>query len=343
MDFEKVKEQYEKYSHTAEIFRRVLVEQLEVILNRNKLTLGVPIESRVKVLSSIINKDKRKPHNFNSLLELDDFVGIRLIFLFKRDLASVMTCLSNDFIILKSEDKSEGLEEDKFGYQSHHYVIKLPDEWLKVPSLSAFVNFKAEIQVRTLSQHIWAATSHKLQYKKEHNVPLPLRRAINRVSALLEVVDLEFERVLIEREGYVEKINDSYGVKDDATLNVELLKLIAEQELPSENKDDEDEDFDDLLSELLENNITTVGALLEPLREGLPEALNQSKKTASDLLKLYEDDEFYDEEDEKELPRWKKGIYYSHVGLIRVSMVHAIEGYIRREINEEDDEVEEDD
>lgn len=335
MDFEKIKEQFNNCSHTAELFRAFLVEQIEKVLELNQLTLGVPVESRVKTLSSVINKDKRKPQNFNSLLELDDFIGLRLIFLFKRDLASVLKCLSKDFVILKYEDKSEGLEEDKFGYQSYHYVVKLPDEWLKVPTLAEFKNFKAEIQVRTLSQHIWAATSHKLQYKKEHNVPLPLRRAINRVSALLEVVDLEFERVLLEREGYVEKINELTEINGNAELNVDLLKLIAEQELPPENKETEDEDFDDLLSELLRNNITTINDLLVPLRQGLPHALEDSKLTAKQCLRAYENNASFDDDDDKEVPRWRKGIYYSHVGLIRISMVHAVKNYKRLEDEDE--------
>lgn len=55
---------------------------------------------------------------------------------------------------------------------------------------------KAEVQVRTVTQHVWAAASHVLQYKQEASVPLPVRRSIYRVSALLETVDLEFERVL---------------------------------------------------------------------------------------------------------------------------------------------------
>lgn len=327
MKIDKIKEDYDSYSNKADIFRRVLVEQIEKILSLKGLTLGVPVESRVKTLSSILNKDKRKPSNYNTLLELDDFVGVRLVFLFKRDLINAMECLTNSFVILKSEDKSESLDADRFGYQSHHYIVKIPDEWLTVPTFSGFDDFKAEIQVRTLSQHIWATTSHKLQYKKEHDVPLPLRRAINRVSALLEFVDLEFERVLIERESYVDKINESQGIRHEALLNVDLLKIIALQELPLECQDEGHEDFDDLMDELIENGVTTVGSLLDSLHKGLPDTLEESKRLARSSLKSYEEDDFYDDEDEREVPRWKKGVYYSHVGLIRISMVKAIEGY----------------
>lgn len=59
MTDEELKEQHSIYGSVAELFRRVMVEQIDVILSENKLSLGVPIESRVKTLSSIINKDNR--------------------------------------------------------------------------------------------------------------------------------------------------------------------------------------------------------------------------------------------------------------------------------------------
>lgn len=332
MEYEELKEQHAVHGGVAEFFRRMMVEQIEIILAKNKLTLGVPVESRVKSVSSIINKDKRKALQISSITDLDDFVGIRLIMLFKRDLEKVITCLKENFVILKAEDKLEDLAEDKFGYQSYHFVIQAPQEWLMVPSFAGFGGLKVEVQVRTLSQHIWAATSHKLQYKKEQNVPLPLRRAIHRVSALLEVVDFEFERVLSEREDYIEKIAVDKEINNEATLDVDLLKLIANNELPVINKDvNEDEDFDDLLSELINNNILTAGELLEHLRSGLPEALKDDKRKVKAILKSWGDDEEdMDDEDRNSLQRCKSGVYYTHVGLIRMSMSYAIgDDYIK--------------
>jgi len=335
VDNERIKEQYAVYSGVADIFRRVMVEQIETILLKNNLTLGVPIESRVKALSSIINRDKRKPLSIDSINELDDFIGIRLILLFSRDVDQVLLCLKDNFVILKEENKSDELDEDKFGYQSYHYIVRPPVEWLKVPSFSHFDGFKIEVQVRTLSQHIWAASSHKLQYKKEQNVPLPLRRAIHRVSALLEVVDLEFERVLAERAGYVDKLSNEVQLNRDATLDVDLLKMIASNELPDKNKSDK-EDFDDLHSELIFNNITTVGSLLDNLKKGLKEAIAEDKRVAERLLS---DGKAFDESNDNEKARAKQGVYFSRVGLIRLSMNNALgDSYIINSSGEEGDE-----
>ena len=70
---------------------------------------------------------------------------------------------------------------------------------------------------------------HTLQYKQEDSVPAPMRRAIHRVSALLEVVDLEFERLLKERESYR---SDSGPINTDAILNVDLLEHLLDALLP---------------------------------------------------------------------------------------------------------------
>lgn len=322
MDLQKIKEEHLEKRSLAELFRETLVEQIGIVLSQDDITLGVPIESRVKDFESIFNKGERKSLDIDSILQLDDFIGVRVILLFKRDIEKVENSLRGKFLVVKSEDKSQALEEDKFGYQSHHHIIEFPDSWLNVPSFSNFKGFKAEVQVRTLSQHIWAATSHKLQYKKEHNVPLPLKRAINRASALLEVVDLEFERVLIEREGYVKTISDQSKLDDQRVLDIDIIKVIAEKELPKENRVEE-EDFNDILSELLLNGINTVGVFRSNLEKGLPEALRKDAEEALSRSKSYDQGIVYSSQD---IERALKGVFYSHVGLIRISMVNALRG-----------------
>jgi hypothetical protein len=53
-------------------------------------------------------------------------------------------------------------------------------------------DLKAEVQVRTVLQHAWAAISHALQYKHEQEVPKHLARQLFRLSGLLELADEEF-------------------------------------------------------------------------------------------------------------------------------------------------------
>jgi hypothetical protein len=77
-----------------------------------------------------------------------------------------------------------------------HFVVEFPEPWFVVPTIGPMRGLRAEIQVRTHAQHIWADASHILQYKKESSVAPKTRRDIHRIAALLETVDLEFEKVL---------------------------------------------------------------------------------------------------------------------------------------------------
>lgn len=65
----------------------------------------------------------------------------------------------------------------------------------KLPENEAFSGLKAEIQVRTVLQHAWAALDRKLRYNNEEDIPREVRRKLFRVSALLEIADENFSEV----------------------------------------------------------------------------------------------------------------------------------------------------
>jgi putative GTP pyrophosphokinase len=206
------------------------------------------------------------------------------------------------------------LQDDQFGYGSIHYEVQPPKSWLAIPTLKQLDGLRAEIQVRTSSQHIWAAASHILQYKRETHVPIPLRRAINRAAAFLETVDLEFERVLIERQEYTKLI--SKGV-NDLPLNVESMRRVLDAALPAENRDDEEEeeDYAGLIDDLLHFKVTTTKQLESLIKKHLKAVLIEEKQH---LLQLKEElvsglgplgtDE----------ARIAKGVYFTHAGLVRM-------------------------
>lgn len=318
MTKDKIDIDYKANVGIANEFKLSLIEQLNRILSENDVALGVPIEGRVKTIDSLIDKLERKSIDINAVAELDDFIGIRIILLFKRDLDLVTSCLKKKFLVLHEEDKLDDLDEDKFGYQSRHYILKIPDSWLQVPTYNKFGEFKAEIQVRTLAQHIWAAASHKLQYKHEGSVPLQLRRAINRASAMLEVIDLEFERILMEREGYVniieaEMVRDD-ELSNDRTLDIESLRLIAKKYFPSEN-DGGSDDYDALLSDIRRKGINTVGELISIIDEQFDNVMADERNMAA--LKLEQLNNGQPVLGTTDLDRVRRGVFFSYVGLLR--------------------------
>jgi len=63
---------------------------------------------------------------------------------------------------------------------------------LKEEAWEPFKDFRAEVQVRTVLQHAWAAIEHRLQYKANKGIPRSIKRQFYRLSALLELADEEF-------------------------------------------------------------------------------------------------------------------------------------------------------
>jgi putative GTP pyrophosphokinase len=131
------------------------------------------------------------------------------------------------------------LEYDQFGYNSLHLILCVPDDllgdfaWRKPP--------KAEVQLPTLSQHVWAEASSLFQYKQEADLPRTLKRAFGRVSALLETVDIELERVWQDRGRYRDSLSEDPVLGE---LNVDSLQRLLETKLPQANVHPVDDDAD---------------------------------------------------------------------------------------------------
>ncbi|MGC4367045.1 GTP pyrophosphokinase [Hydrogenophaga sp. R2] len=292
-----------------------MVEQLGHLVDSCGLTLGVPIESRVKTWSSVAEKLERKRLKPKRLDEIEDLVGIRVIFLFQRDLEQFHAQIENAFKVISAEDTSQRLTDAQFGYKSRHYILNLPAELDRVPTLKGLTQQKVELQVRTLAQHIWAAAAHKLQYKHEESVPLPLRRSIYRVSALLETVDLEFTRVLEQRDEYVKTQAASLVELD--RLDVNVVEAVLDQLLPAKSKDVVTEDYSDLMADLQNFKIFTRGDLTSLISKHEDAIL---KADAKEVGRRWGDEEDDEEGGERLVERLGRGVFFTHVGLVRQAL-----------------------
>ena len=293
-------QEYRDLQPAATRFSEMLVAEMRQMLRRKHIPLATPIEHRVKEWPSI--EDKITQHRFRgvSLAELHDLVGLRLILLFRKDVPVACELIESTLEVSSRRDRAEELSYQTFGYQSIHYVIRPPKSWLSVPTFSAFSTFQAEIQVRTLAQHMWAAASHELQYKQEMSVPPPLRRTIHRVSALLEIVDLEFERVFEERETYVQRVRQQ---RKSRQLNTDVLAATLDDLLPSENKGTL-ELYSVLLWELGKLGIKTSEQLSRLIEKHLPSALEDERAYLEHLR-------------QRGSATARKGIF-THLGLVRL-------------------------
>ena len=265
-----------------------------------------------------------------SILQLNDLVGIRLINPFKRGIDNCIQLVKKNFTITYEKDTATRLDESQFGYQSYHFVIKLPENWKHTPTLQGLDEYSAEVQIRTTAQHIWAVASQELQYKKEKSVPPALRRSVYRVSALLETVDLEFERVLSEREQYKKGFSSEIP---ERVLNVDLLKRILDQYLPTDNRYI-DEPYSELLENLSRCNIETSSQLISLIKENLNGVLYDDMEEVKKIRMLtpQQQDLFYSEE---ELDRVVLGVWFNHCGMIRHILTNKF-GNRWKSINESD-------
>lgn len=236
--------------------------------------------------------------------------------MFRRDVSKTAGLVGDFFKVLDQYDTQERLKSDQFVYSSTHMVVQVPESWLRVPTLEALSGWKSEIQIRTLAQHTWAAASQTLQYKEEDSVPQTIRRSIHRVSALLETVDLELERVLDERANYR---FDIHIRETDEELNVDLLERTLDSLLPEQNKR-AGENYANLLEELRRLDVLTAQRVRQIWEKHKDTVVTREKETIQRRIdKLSESGTLVGATPER-LERLKSGVYFSHVGLTRVAL-----------------------
>ncbi len=95
----------------------------------------------------------------------------------------------------RSDKGAELIEDERFGYQSIHYLVKLTSRRARLPEYDPFADSIAEIQVRTILQHAWAEIEHDIQYKSALVIPAEIRRRFMSLAGMLEIADREFQGI----------------------------------------------------------------------------------------------------------------------------------------------------
>jgi putative GTP pyrophosphokinase len=309
-DLRALEAQYQREAPRLQLFGDELRRQLERLLVRPDIWLSVPIEYRIKGWESLSRSLDRKSRVLRHVLELNDLLGIRVVLQFPTHVKRVCELIEHNFDVIGRSDTSDRLGEDRFGYASIHFVVTLPASWQSLPGFQGMEGHRAEIQVRTTAQHIWAAASHKLQYKQEASVPPPIRRAFARVAAILEIVDLELERVLEQRADYVSSIP---ALPPATPLNVDLLQMVLDSVWPWENKKEGAEDYAGLLRQLNDRDVTKRGELESLLHR------HRSRALADDAAYVAERQRVAYHPDAS---RISKGVFFTHVGLTLRALGH---------------------
>ncbi|WP_341782743.1 (p)ppGpp synthetase [Pseudomonas putida] len=228
-----------------------LKTNIESALNQTIGQQSIPlfaVESRIKDEKSLTDKIEKKRYS-SPLEQIEDLCGIRVICYYQEDISKICDIVEREFSILKKEDKRTTLNEDQFGYTSCHYIVQLRDDWLTHPGARGLEGLKAEIQIRTMLMHAWAAISHKLLYKKEDDVPVQIKRQLNRLSALIELADEQFDAIKEEKTKISDSIANSLGI-DGPSPELTSDSLVAIWQKYSPEREFQDSDVSELLEQI---------------------------------------------------------------------------------------------
>jgi ppGpp synthetase/RelA/SpoT-type nucleotidyltranferase len=180
-------------------FKQLGIELVEALKNEiRREGIWAEVESRPKEIDSLIRKLIRKPeHTYDSL---GDKVGVRVIVRYKDEVGLVLRTAGRLFELSNVENTADRLKPDAVGYLSVHAAVRF---WARDAKASEYPpdRFSAELQVRTLAQHLWAEMAYDSVYKNDETLrPLSdqLKRRIYILAGAIELADEEFNR--IERE-----------------------------------------------------------------------------------------------------------------------------------------------
>jgi ppGpp synthetase/RelA/SpoT-type nucleotidyltranferase len=225
---------------------QVLESVLKAIARRTDPSAIVQV--RPKSLASFSEKAVRKKNKYsNPVKQLTDVVGGRIITytqLSADRLCRQIESLSDDRPNpqIEGPDKkcllidwdnttntAERLKPEEFGYKAMHYVVQLkPPNVLGIPVNNWMFQYKVEIQVCTMMQHVWAAIGHDRVYKPRYKINDALKRRLSAISALIETAQAEFESGIVVLDRYREEFAchlDADSRQDEELIWTSVIKV----------------------------------------------------------------------------------------------------------------------
>ena len=161
----------EEYRQQLPLYKRlmeVMKSKTAEIINEGELTVA-SMEFRIKEEASLAGKLQRKGSKYGTLRDITDIFGGRIIMYYNEDVDRVASFVESKLEIdwPNSVDKRKMHEVDSFGYNSLHYICRIPKTFFYDPEYPDLNDIRFEIQMRTALQHVWSAIQHDIGYKSE--------------------------------------------------------------------------------------------------------------------------------------------------------------------------------
>lgn len=179
------------------------------------------IEHRVKTEKSLAGKLELKGAKYKSIDDITDLVGLRVITFYTDEVDKVAAIAKRIFDIdwKESVDKRKLHQLNAFGYNSLHYICRLPEGGPRF-----------ELQMRTALQHVWSTIEHDTGYKGDVKIPREYMRQFSRLAGMLELVDDEFSRLRLLLTDYRRQIQSlvKSGQLDEVSLSTDSFRSYLE-------------------------------------------------------------------------------------------------------------------
>lgn len=218
------------YKSWGEFLKEYIISELERIYMNLDEILKIPVSSRTKEVSSLVEKAFYRNKNYqNPYEDITDKVGIRFVVMRESQIDIIGNIIEDcDFLFFSKDQDINNIREihpSVFSYQSCHYIVKNTNP-LQFNNCEIKSNTPCEIQIRTLGQHIYAEISHDLFYKKKQSESKPALRLLARTSAFNEETDELIERIYKLNEKEEVKYNDFMNaIKNEYSFKIENDKL----------------------------------------------------------------------------------------------------------------------
>lgn len=221
---EMIMAEYEALLPDIKRLESIVQTTLEDALDSNGLIVTA-VKTRIKTADSLAGKLALKGNKYHSISDITDILGARIITFYTDDVDRIAAMAEQLFDIDwdNSVDKRHLHDTDSFGYNSLHYICRLPKTIIDDPALNSI---RFELQLRTTLQHAWASINHDIGYKTGIEIPRVYLRQINRLAGLLEMADDEFSRIRTEINDYRRRTQQlvQNGKLDDVQLDGDTFR-----------------------------------------------------------------------------------------------------------------------